>query len=384
MDRCLLVASVVLSITLFGCSTSGSFVSNDRTACGHAAEAVSYRSGSGDACQPLPSTGSGCTADACDGTAGQQEVYSPPEGCDGCTSDAENRRASGLNGGFERGCPNVILDGAGWLVGIPSKLILWNTKIDSHSVSRETERHLRLYLTTNGIADVKVRVNQYDPIGEWKRLAQNKAIHPGWRFTVGALAVTKYTLLPGRLFGSDEFNPFTNSISLFSDRPAIALREGAHAKLAIDSTHRSLYSASMYMPASPLWIDTAATREVLAYARRTGQPQLEREAYLVLFPSYGARIGQSLVFFADAGTGQLAQAGFALIGHAVGRTKAFSISDTPVQMVKSVYGIVKSPDAAPPTTADRENDQNPLPQDSTYQVTFVPLDVTYDHVDKDI
>ena len=84
---------------------------------------------------------------------------------------------------------------------------------------------------------MKVRINQYNPVDEWKRLVKNKSIHAGWRYTFGAYALTKYTLTPGRLFGNDEYNPFTNSISLYSDRPSIALREGAHAKQALEANY---------------------------------------------------------------------------------------------------------------------------------------------------
>ena len=317
---------------------------------------------------------SGCTDSGCTG-----------EGCGGCTGEADyRRRRSNLDGGFVRGKKNILLDGAGWVAGIPSKLLLWNTKVDSHSVSPETEQQLRQYLASRGLHDVKVRVNQYDPVGEWKRLIANKDIHAGWRYTVGAFAVSKYTLLPGRLFGNDEYNPFTNSISLFSDQQSIALREGAHASQAINAPYRGLYSASMYLPASPLWVDTTATREVLAYARETNQQPLERETYLVLFPSYGARIGQSMTLFIDAGQGAMSQAGFAMVGHAVGRTMAYRVSETPMQMVKSVYGIVKRPqedDTAPQETAEV---QNPLPDGDDYHLSFVPIEVGYGSSDEKI
>lgn len=297
------------------------------------------------------------------------------ESC-GCTGESSLGQ-SGLNGGIERGRPNLLLDGAGWIVGIPSKLLLWNTKIDSHSVSEETEQQLRQYLTANGLHDVKVRINQYDPAGEWRRLVENKSIHPGWRYTVGALAVTRYTMLPGRLFGNDEYNPFTNSISLYSDRSTIALREGAHAKSVTEASYRGLYSASMYLPGSPLWIDTYATREVLAHVRESQQSSLERETYLVLFPAYGARVGQSLLFYVDAGQGQVAQAGFSLIGHAVGRTMAAVASENPTDVVKSVYGIVKRP---ADDQSDVESAQNAVPADEFHPVRFVPLEVTYEPI----
>ena len=39
-----------------------------------------------------------------------------------------------------------------------------------------------------------------------------------------------YTIFPGRVFGGDRYNPFTNTINLYSDHPSIALHEAAHAK----------------------------------------------------------------------------------------------------------------------------------------------------------
>ena len=362
MERCLIVVALTLTSALSGCSTSQMFAG--KVACNAAPDSCSKTG----AC--------GCASEDC--------LYAPAEGCCGCTGECNSRRHTSLDGGFERGGKNVVLDGAGWVVGIPAKLLLWNTKIDSHSVSPETEQQLRQYLAARGLHDVKVRINQYDPVGEWKRLAGNKSIHPGWRYTVGALAVTRYSLLPGRLFGSDEYNPFTNSISLFSDRASIALREGAHAKAAIDAKYRGLYSSSMYLPASPLWVDTIATREVLAYSRETNQPLLERESYLVLFPSYGSRMGQSLTLFVDAGQSQMAQVGFALVGHAVGRTMAVRASETPMQVVKSISGIVKRPEIESEKTPETADIQNPLPLEEDLHLTFVPLDVTYDSPDENI
>ena len=391
MDRYLTFASLVLSLAISGCSATQSIVgkvgcSAYPASCGEdSCEQDAMPACGSETCQPLlkPSN-NGCCSEGCSAIGSQAGVCSPPEGCGGCTGDVSKRRYSGLQGGFERGRKNIVLDGAGWVAGIPSKLLLWNTKVDSHSVSPETEAQLRAYLAANGLHDVKVRINQYDPAGEWKRLAGNKAVHPGWKYTVGALAVTKYTLLPGRLFGNDEFNPFTNSISLYSDRPSIALREGAHARGAIDATYRGLYSASMYMPGSPLWVDRAAIKEVLNYAKESGQRPLVREAYLVLFPAYGARVGQSLLFFADPGTGQVAQAGFAMIGHAVGRTMAFRVSENPMQMVKSVYGIVKRPVDDPAFTAELDDEQNPLPPNESYEVTFIPIEVSYGDLEENI
>ena len=383
MDRCRAFALLSLVAFATGCSTSQSFLSHSTS--GRADSASGCGTGDCSAecavehCEPLLQNSggdAGCVDDQCG------------EGCDagieGCGGSAKfgsriNGRYSGLEGGFERGKKNMLLDGAGWVMGIPSKLLLWNTKVDSHSVSPEVEQELRQYMARRGLTDVKVRMNQYDPVGEWKRLVANKSIHPGFKYTVGALAGIKYTVLPGRLFGADEYNPFTNSISLYSDRASLALREGAHAKQAIESGYRGLYATSMYIPASPLWVDTIATRDVLEYSQETDNRLLQRESYLVLFPAYGARIGSSATFFMDTGVSQAAQAGLALVGHAVGRTMAYRISEGPVEMAKSVYGIVKKPeDETSEVPVATQEELQPVPAQNIFPVGFQPLDIRYE------
>ena len=238
-------------------------------------------------------------------------------------------------------------------------------------------------MARRGLTDVKVRMNQYDPVGEWKRLVANKSIHPAFKYTVGTFAGIKYTMLPGRLFGADEYNPFTNSISLYSDRASIALREGAHAKQAIEATYPGAWAASTYIPAGASIQSGPAIREVLTYSKQTGQQALERETYLVLFPAYGAHIGGSATLFLDTSVGQATQGAFALVGHAVGRTMAFRVSETPMQMVKSVYGIVKRPqeETVDESTAEL---QDPIPPGSPFPVKFIPIEVIYDSEDDSI
>lgn len=300
------------------------------------------------------------------------ETPQPSIGCGESTEGCDNDQQAC---DFEYGRKHLALDGAGWIAGIPSKLILWNAKVDSHSVSEETEDQLRRYLREKQLTDVKVRVNQYAPFQEWKRLAANQEIHPGWRYTVGAWSVTRYTLLPGRIFGGDEYNPFTNTISLYSDRTSLALREAARAKQVQEANWKGLYSASLFVPGSPLWTDTLAIRDVRAYARETGQPALEREVYLVLFPAWGSRVGGSAFLYANAGQAQLLQGSLALVGHAVGRTMGAYVSEDPVQMAKAVMGIVRQPDPDEPVQVER---QESLPPFEPYSVSFVPIDVEYD------
>ena len=67
-----------------------------------------------------------------------------------------------------------------------------------------------------------------------------------------------------------------------------------------------------------------------------------------------------------------------MVGHAVGRTMAFQVSEGPIEMVKSVYGIVKKPadeDNEVPIAAQEELE--PVPAQDIFPVGFQPLDIRY-------
>jgi hypothetical protein len=108
---------------------------------------------------------------------------------------------------IERGKKRPVLDGAGWVFGIPGKLILWNRRVDSHDVSPRTEEAIREYLADNGLDHVKVRINQYAPLDDWRRLRKNKTVGWGYRYTIGAVSVAGEALLPGRLLGRNLLQP---------------------------------------------------------------------------------------------------------------------------------------------------------------------------------
>lgn len=131
---------------------------------------------------------------------------------------------------IQRGEPRKIIDGFGWVWGIPSKLLLWNRCVENHNITMETEAAIAGYLYDNDLPTVRVRLNQYRPGEDWSRLVRNKSVGAGWRYTVGALSVLGETIVPGRLFGGDHYNPFTNTVHIYSDVPAIALHEGGRAK----------------------------------------------------------------------------------------------------------------------------------------------------------
>lgn len=227
---------------------------------------------------------------------------------------------------IERGKRLPVLDGLGWVFGIPAKIILWDRRVDNHDVSAATEEAIRRYLDDNDLDHVKVAINQYDPLDDWRRLRANKTVGWGYRYTFGALSVAGEAILPGRLIGGDHYNPFTSTIHLYSDVPAIAIHEGGHAK---DFTRRELpgtYALATALPVVRLWPEAIATADVIAYAEQHQDPDLQRESYRILYPAYGTYVGGSLGRFAPSVTFPL-YAGVVVAGHAVGRIQARMVPD---------------------------------------------------------
>ena len=222
---------------------------------------------------------------------------------------------------MERGKPRLIIDGFGWVWGIPSKLMLWNRKVENHRISDETESLLYDYLETNGLSEVKVRLNQYRPWDDWRRLTRNTSVAWPWRYSFGAIATLGETVVPGRLFGGDHYNPYTGTIHLYSDVPAIAFHEAAHAKDFSNRKYPGTYAALYVIPTVPLWHERIATNDVLSYVQYRNDRRLEREAFHTLYPAYGTYLGSAGGYAFPRYSNPIYLGGI-LAGHAMGRWQA--------------------------------------------------------------
>lgn len=229
----------------------------------------------------------------------------------------------------ERGRPNGFLDAADWFWpnSLFGKLILWNWKVDRHYISPETEAAVVTYLEKNKMLDVKVRLNQYRPGGEWNRLFKNRSVGAGWRYTLGILSCVSYTIFPGRFFGGDNYNPYTNTINLYSDIPAIALHEAAHAKDSANKKYRGSYAALYMIPFVPLWHESQATGDAISYLAAEQNAAGEKEAYNILYPAYGTYVGGSAATFVSYPWNYAVQLGAVIPGHIIGRTKSAFVED---------------------------------------------------------
>lgn len=225
---------------------------------------------------------------------------------------------------IETGKPNKLLDGAGWVIGIPGKIMLWDRRIENHKITADTIETSAEYLQANQLAHVKVRLNQYAPWDDFKRLCRNKTVAWPYRYTLGILSVGGETILPGRLFGGDHFNPFTQTVHVFSDVPAIALHELAHAKDFSRRKYPGTYALGyLFLPA---YHETIASRDAFGYLYDHQDREGVIEANRILYPAYGTYIGSGLQWYAPAVATPLYY-GTVLAGHVNGRMLSRDIDE---------------------------------------------------------
>ncbi|BDA80841.1 hypothetical protein LPTSP3_g37710 [Leptospira kobayashii] len=201
---------------------------------------------------------------------------------------------------FEEGEPVWIVDTIGnYFFSLPTKLILWNRKMTNHHFSEETKQYLIKYIKQNNLRDVKVRFNQYAPLSEWKRLAKNENINPFVKYIIGSISLLSYTFLPDRLLagfvGGDHYNPYTNTINVYSDLPAVVIHEGGHAKDFAQRENRTWYSMAYAVPVvGSLYHEARASDDAINYfAENEDTKQLE-ESHELLFPAYSTYIGGAI------------------------------------------------------------------------------------------
>jgi hypothetical protein len=255
--------------------------------------------------------------------------------------------AVGSDPQFERGRPQRVLDSVGWVFGIPKKIILWDRRAENHRVSAETEHRLAEYMDANGLVSTKVRINEYDPLGEWRRLSANKDVGAGWRYTVGAFDTLGYTLFPGRLFGEDRYNPYTDSVYIYSDISCLAEEQASYAKLVHARPHPGTYAALASLPILQLWPEKQSKRDVLDYTLASGTTAQHAEATHILYAEYGAEIGGQASVLLGAGIP------LTLAGAGIGHVAAESVDDehsalsqqNPVDELPAGE-VARSPDAA--------------------------------------
>ncbi|MEQ1829891.1 MAG: hypothetical protein ABL921_28270, partial [Pirellula sp.] len=147
------------------------------------------------------------------------------------------------------------------------------------------------YLDTNGLKGVYIDIREYNPREQWNRLKDNERVSPFWKYTGGTLYHIGYCVLPGRAFGYDIYNPYTNTLSINSVSPPRSVFQAGYVKKIYEQKYPGTYVATNWLPILPLVRDTAISNDVLTYARATQDWELERG----LYPQVYGRLGSDAV-----------------------------------------------------------------------------------------
>ncbi|MGV3484028.1 MAG: hypothetical protein ACO1RT_06405 [Planctomycetaceae bacterium] len=225
---------------------------------------------------------------------------------------------------IEVGKRRVVLDTVGWVIGAHSKLLFWDLRVDNHRITEPTIEAAAAYLEASNLPHVKVRMNQYAPLQDFKRLRHNTTVGWPYRYSLGVLSVASEAVLPGRLLGGDHFNPYTQTVHLYSDVPAIALHELAHAKDFSRRHYQGTYALAYSF--APLWHETIASREVFDYLFREGDVDSIREANRILYPAHMTYVGGALGEYFPAASAPVYYTGV-LLGHLNGRWQTRMIDE---------------------------------------------------------
>jgi len=222
---------------------------------------------------------------------------------------------------LERGTPVPPVDFLGNVLALPLKLLLWSWRFDVHYVSPETEAQLVAYLDARdlpALEDTKFRLNQYRPAQDLARLVKNRHVAWPYRLLLGFPVTLVFdVLLPGRLLPwGDYYNPWTNTVHLYSDHVAIALHEAGHAHDFAGRGLKGTYSAARLIPFVDLYQEYQATDEAIEYLKDSGNRTAALGAYRILYPAYGTYVGSYVLPPIGTVVG-------ALIGHARGRQRAW-------------------------------------------------------------
>jgi hypothetical protein len=231
------------------------------------------------------------------GCASAPEIYHPTE-----QRYAKNQIE--LNHGLpqiERGRAVPLLDGLNhYVLSLPVKLLLLNWRLQDHRLPQRNERILAQYLALNQLRSVKVRHNQWAPIDEWRRMWSNDQVGIGYRATLGMVTWLRYTLFPDRIFGGlplpfvgggDHFNPFSNTINVFSSDLGVLLHEGGHAKDYV--RHRAkgtTFVLLRLLPGVDLIQEAVASQDAIQFLYCVGEEREELRAYGTLIPAYSTYV----------------------------------------------------------------------------------------------
>lgn len=184
------------------------------------------------------------------------------------------------------------------------------------------------YLMKNGLQDVYIDVQVYDPGQQWNRIKANPRISPFWKYTGGPLQVLGYSLLPGRVFHWDYYDAFSNTLSINSEDQGLAMLQAANAKTYRSRPSQGTYAMLQYAPILPVIHQVETTSDLLTYARYYQRPEFEHMLYPIVYADIGAyTLSEATWFLPGSGIQPIiTDLTVSAIGGAVGASSGYAMA----------------------------------------------------------
>lgn len=180
------------------------------------------------------------------------------------------------------------LDRWEWIIDTPQRWLPFKPPIQDSVISAATISRIEAELDEQELEKVHVVVNDYDPREHWHRLWSNTDVGIGWRATVGTATWLRTTILPPRVFDTNEYDRYSNTLYVNADRRFEILRELELARRDQARSKSRWRDLAVVLSLGPLSMPQRilAGRAVIARARETGDWETEREGLIRIYPEY--------------------------------------------------------------------------------------------------
>ena len=191
----------------------------------------------------------------------------------------------GKNNRIVRGKDGPVSSFLGALGGLDTKIALLSRKAGTPGPSEKTLEYVKNAFKDDGMDNVTVRAGHTRPWEDTKRLFTDPKLKD--ISLIGRMLAIPSTLIGGyfsKWDRSDHYNPFTKTMSLYSDIPSVALHEMGHAKDFLQHRYPTLYSYLTKIPPLFLYPEYKASK----YAHQWLPEKLKYQTGRFLFPAFGS------------------------------------------------------------------------------------------------
>ncbi len=262
-----------------------------------------------------------------------------------------------------RGGESPRLDRIERVLKSPSRL-KWIPDARPDVPSDETLSAVERYLAENGIADLTIAINEYEPRRQWERVQANHQLGAGWKYSLGSVNWMLGTLLPARVFDRTTYNPYSNTLVVNSDDLPEILAAAAYAKDLRNRRLRGPYALMASLPVLSMVHQVSAASDVLSYARHHGDWELEEAAYRCLYPRLGAQGAVVVVSVPSLLLQPVVAFGGGLVGRSIAEIQISRLQDS-----RPVRGSTSPEDTlwARFDADDPETSRRVMPVDAVFQ-----------------